>query len=311
MKPIVLSATPLMDYAIAKLEADYEFHRLDQAADKAALLAEIGPSVRGIVTNGKADAELMAACPKLEIVSSFGVGYDGVDVGYAGEHDIVVCNTPDVLNDEVANTAIVLLLAVYRKIVEYDKYVRAGRWPAEGDPPLTRSVSGKRIGIVGLGRIGKTIAEKLQVFGCEIAYHGRTEQADVAYAYHADPVSLAAASDAIIVITPGGAATQRMIDRQVIEALGPDGVLINVARGSVVDEAALVAALADGRLGAAGLDVFENEPNVPEALFALDNVTLQPHQGSATIETRQAMADRMLINLANYFAGNPPLSRVV
>ncbi len=311
MKPIVLCVTPLMDYAIAKLEADYDLHRLDHTDDRSALLAEIGPSVRGIVTNGKADAELMAACPKLEIVSSFGVGYDGVDVGYAGEHDIIVCNTPDVLNDEVANTAVILLLAVYRKIVAYDKYVRAGRWRAEGDPPLTRSVAGKQIGIVGLGRIGKTIAEKLQVFGCTIAYHGRTEQADVSYAYHADPVSLAASCDAIIVITPGGAATQHMINKDVIEALGPDGVLINVARGSVVDEKALVEALSDGRLGAAGLDVFENEPSVPEALFRMDNVTLQPHQGSATVETRQAMADRMLDNLANWFAGKPPLSRVV
>ena len=311
MKPIVLSATPLMDYAIGKLEADYDLHRLDRAEDKSALVAEIGPSVRGIVTNGKADAELMAACPNLEIVSSFGVGYDGVDVGYAGENGIVVCNTPDVLNDEVANTAIILLLAVFRKIVAYDKYVRAGRWLAEGDPPLTRSVSGKQIGIVGLGRIGKTIAEKLQVFGCKIAYHGRTQKADVSYPYYADPVSLAASSDAIIVITPGGAATQQMINRDVIDALGPDGVLINVARGSVVDEQALVEALADGRLGAAGLDVFESEPSVPEALFQMDNVTLQPHQGSATVETRQAMADRMLDNLANYFAGKPPLSRVV
>ena len=311
MKPIVLCATPLMDYAIGKLEANYDLHRLDCAEDRSALLAEIGPSVRGIVTNGKADTETMAACPNLEIVSSFGVGYDGVDVGYAGENGIVVCNTPDVLNDEVANTAIILLLAVFRKIVAYDRYVRAGRWLAEGDPPLTRSVAGKQIGIVGLGRIGKTIAEKLQVFGCKIAYHGRTEQADVAYPYHADPVSLAASSDAIIVITPGGAGTQHMINRDVIDALGPDGVLINVARGSVVDEQALVEALTDGRLGAAGLDVFENEPSVPEALFQMDNVTLQPHQGSATVETRQAMADRMLDNLANFFAGKPPLSRVV
>ena len=311
MKPIVLCATPLMDYAIGKLEADYDLHRLDRAENRSALLAEIGPSVRGIVTNGKADAELMAACPNLEIVSSFGVGYDGVDVGYAGENGIVVCNTPDVLNDEVANTAIILLLAVFRKIVAYDKYVRAGRWVAEGDPPLTRSVSGKQIGIVGLGRIGKTIAEKLQVFGCMIAYHGRTQQADVTYPYHADPVSLAESSDAIIVITPGGAATQHMINRDVIDALGPDGVLINVARGSVVDEQALVEALAEGRLGAAGLDVFESEPNVPEALFQMDNVTLQPHQGSATVETRQAMADRMLDNLASFLAGKPPLSRIV
>lgn len=311
MKQTVLCATNLMDYAIGKLEADYDLHRLDQTDDRAAMLSQIGPSVRAIVTNGKADAELMAACPDLQIVSSFGVGYDGVDVGYAGEHGIVVCNTPDVLNDEVSNTAILLLMAVSRKLVEYDKYVRAGRWPAEGDPPLTRSIAGKQIGIVGLGRIGKTIAEKLQVFGCKIAYHGRSKQADVAYPYHADPVSLAESSYALIVITPGGAATRRLIDKDVIEALGPDGILVNVARGSVVDEAALVSALADGRLGAAGLDVFENEPSVPAALLEMDNVILQPHQGSGTVETRQAMADRMLDNLGNWFAGKPPLSRVV
>lgn len=311
MKTTVLCATQLMDYAIGKLEAGYDLHRLDLAEDKDAMLAAIGPSVRGIVTNGKADAGLMAACPKLEIVSSFGVGYDGVDVRYAGEHNIAVCNTPDVLNDEVANTAIILLLAVARRIVAYDKYVRAGRWLAEGDPPLTRSISGKQVGIVGLGRIGKTIAEKLQAFACNIAYHGRTEQADVSYPYYADPVSLAANSDALIIITPGGASTRHMINKDVIDALGPDGILINVARGSVVDEQALVAALADGRLGAAGLDVFENEPRVPEALIGMDNVVLQPHQGSATVETRQAMADRMLDNLANWFAGKPPLSRVI
>jgi len=311
MKPTVLCATPLIGYAIGKLEADYDFHRLDTAADRDRLLQEVGPSVRAIVTDGQADAALMAACPKLEIVSSFGVGYDGVDVAYAEEKNIAVCNTPDVLNDEVANTAILLLLAVGRRLVAYDRYVRDGRWANEGSPPLTRGLAGKRVGIVGLGRIGKTISDKLQAFGCTIAYHGRSEQAGVTYPFHGDLVELAKNSDALIIITPGGAGTRHMVNRAVLEALGPDGMLVNVARGSVVDEAALVSALADGRLGSAGLDVFENEPQVLEALFAMENVVLLPHQGSATIETRQAMADRMLFNLANWFAGKPPLSRVI
>ena len=184
-----------------------------------------------------------------------------------------------------------------------------GRWLKEGEPPLTRGIAGKRIGIVGLGRIGVTIAEKLQAFHCDVVYHGRTEKPDVPYPYYPDLTGMARDCTALIVITPGGPGTHHLIDAPVLDALGPDGYLINIARGSVVDEAALIAALKAGRVGAAGLDVFENEPQVPEELLAMDQVVLQPHQGSATVETRRAMGDRIVDNLAAYFAGQQPLSR--
>ncbi|HMB48526.1 MAG TPA: 2-hydroxyacid dehydrogenase [Afifellaceae bacterium] len=311
MKPVILCASRLMDHAIKRLEADYDLRRLDQAEDREAFLKEVGPSVRAIATGGGADAALMDACPNLEIISSFGVGYDNVDSEHAKSRGIAVCNTPDVLNDEVANTAIMLLLAVSRKLVAYDRYVREGRWVKEGNPPLTNGIAGKKVGIVGLGRIGKAIAEKLAVFHCEISYFGRNKQDDVSFPYFSDPVELAKACDALIVITPGGSATRHLISADVIDALGPDGILVNVARGTVVDEKAMVDALANGRLGGAGLDVFEEEPKVPEALFAMDHVVLQPHQGSATVETRQAMADRMVDNLVLWLDGKPPLSRAV
>ena len=250
-----------------------------------------------------ASASLIDALPNLEIISSFGVGTDSIDVEHARKRGVRVANTPDVLNDDVANLAIMLLLATTRSFVSYDRYVREGRWVREGDPPLTRGIAGRQIGIVGLGRIGRVIAEKLRVFHCEIAYFGRHERKDAPYRYYSDLVALARDSAALIVIVPGGAETENLIDASVIDALGPEGILINVARGSVVDEPALVTALKEGRLGGAGLDVFADEPNVPEALFKMDNVVLQPHQGSATIETRRAMGDRMLENLAAHFEG--------
>jgi hydroxypyruvate reductase 2 len=250
-------------------------------------------------------ASLIDACPKLEIISSFGVGVDSIDVAHAKKRGVIVCNTPDVLNDDVANLAVALLIATTRKIVAYDRYVREGRWVMEGSPPLTRSIRGQRIGIVGLGRIGRVIAEKLQVFHCDVAYYARHKRDDAPYPYYADLAALARDSLALIVIVPGGAATEKLVDRKVIDALGAKGILINVSRGSVVDEPALVAALQDGRLGGAGLDVFVDEPNVPEALFTMENVVLQPHQGSATVETRRAMGDLVLANLEAHFSGKP------
>jgi len=310
MKPNVLLVGKMMPHIMEALDAAYTVHRLHEAGDRDAFLAEVGGSVRGIATPGFADRPIMDACPNAEIISSFGVGYDGVDAEYAMSRGIIVCNTPGVLDDEVANTAIALLLATTRRIVAYDRYVRDGRWPAEGDPPLTRGLAGKTIGILGLGRIGATIAQKLAVFHCEIAYHTRNRRDDQPYRYFADLVGMAGACDAIIVITPGGEATRNIVNRAVIDALGPDGTLINVSRGSVVDEEAVVSALLEGRLGAAGLDVFADEPNVPEALMSMDNVVLQPHQGSATVETRRAMGDLVVDNLAAHFAGKPPLTPV-
>jgi lactate dehydrogenase-like 2-hydroxyacid dehydrogenase len=312
MKPDVLVVHRLMPHVMEALHSAYQCHHLWKAEDRGRLLAEVGPRIRGIATSSfvGADAALMDACPSLEIVSSFGVGYDTVDVAHAKKRGVIVTNTPDVLNDEVANTAVALLLAVARRIVAYDRYVRQGRWEREGDPPLTTGLAGKRIGMLGFGRIGQEIAKKLAVFHCEVVYHARSEKPEQPYRYYPDLVAMARECLALIVIVPGGSATRCIVGREVMDALGPEGILINVARGSCVDEAALVAALQEGRLGAAGLDVFENEPHVPEALFAMDQVVLLPHQGSATVETRKAMGDLVVDNLAAHFAGKPPLTPV-
>jgi hydroxypyruvate reductase 2 len=307
MKPDVLVNGPLMPHVMAALEERYTLHRLFEAPDRAAFLAAVGPRIRGIATSTfyGVSAELIDACPNLEILSSIGVGTDSHAVQHARSRGIIVANTPDVLNDDVANLAVALLLATTRKLVAYDRYVREGRWKRDGDPPFTHSIAGRQVGIVGMGRIGRVIAEKLSVFHCRLAYFARRERPELAYRYYSDLVEMARDSAVLIVIVPGGPATERLIDRAVMDALGPQGILINVARGSVVDEPALVAALQDGRLGGAALDVFVDEPNVPEALFGMDNVVLQPHQGSATVETRRAMGDRMLDNLAAHFEGRP------
>ena len=311
MKPEVLMVTPLMPHMEVALDAAYDVKRLFEADDEAAYLAEVGPGIRGAATMGKASAELIDALPALEIISSFGVGYDGVNVERAAERKVIVTNTPDVLNDDVSNLAVMFLLNASRRFGEWERYTRDGRWEPEGDPPLARAVRGRQVGILGLGRIGKEIARKLEVFGCPIAYHGRKEQAGQPYRFYGDLTEMARDSDFLIAICPGGAATRGLVNRAVIEALGPEGTFINVARGSVHDEEALIAALQDGRLGAAGLDVFAQEPHVPEALLKLDNVVLQPHQGSATVETRKAMGDLVVDNLAAHFAGKEVLTRVV
>jgi hydroxypyruvate reductase 2 len=307
MKPDVLVNGMMMPHVMAALEERYTLHKLFEASDPKALLKEVGPRIRGIAAAGAKPlgADLIDACPNLEIISAFGVGTDNIDVAHAKKRGAIVCNTPDVLNDEVANTAIMLFLATMRRLVEYDRYVREGRWKREGMPPLTRGIAGSRVGIVGMGRIGRVIAEKLTAFHCNIAYFARHERKDAPWRYYRDLVELARDSDALILIVPGGKETEKLIDRRVLDALGPKGILINVARGSVVDEPELVAALSEGRLGGAGLDVFADEPHVPEELFGMDNVVLQPHQGSATVETRRAMGDRVLDNLAAHFEGRP------
>lgn len=236
----------------------------------------------------------------LRIVSNFGVGYDTIDAAGAAERGIVVSHTPNVLNQEVATTAVMLMLAGYRQLLRDDAYVRSGQWEEKGNAPLTRTADGRTVGILGLGRIGEAIARKMQAFDATIVYHSRSKK-DVPYTYYADLVEMARNVDVLVVITPGGAETRHMVNAEVMEALGPDGMLINVARGTVVDEEALIAALTEGRLGFAGLDVFEAEPHVPRALIDLPNTVLLPHVCSATVETRQAMADLAVDNLISFF----------
>jgi lactate dehydrogenase-like 2-hydroxyacid dehydrogenase len=301
MKPGLLLIGGATQRMMDRFHAEFTVHPLKDIADLGAFLAEHGETITAVATNGHdgVKPEIMAGCANLKVVSCYGVGYDAIDTATCAARGIKVSHTPNVLNDDVANTALLLLLAASRDLVFNDAYVRAGRWAKEGNTPLTRSPEGKVFGIVGLGRIGERIAQKLQQFNGTIVYHTRTKK-DVSYRYYDSLTEMAKACDYLIVITPGGAATNKLVSRQVIEALGPQGTLINVARGTVVDEAEMVAALQDGRLGWAGLDVFEKEPHVPEALFALQNVTLLPHVASATGETRQAMGDLVCDNLSQF-----------
>jgi lactate dehydrogenase-like 2-hydroxyacid dehydrogenase len=311
-KPEVLEIIDVHPGTTAELEETYTVHKLWLADDANAFLARIGPGVRGIATNGIFGTKgvPLTALPKLEIVSVHGVGVDAVDLATARSRGVHVTNTPDVLTEGVAELGMALLLDVARCVSRNDRYVRQGRWAKAGDPPLASSLAGRRLGILGLGRIGWRVAELAAAFGMQIAYCSRTPKRDVAYTFYDDPVKLAGAVDCLMVSCVGGPTTAGLVSREVIEALGPKGWLINIARGSVVDEAALVDALVSGRLGAAGLDVFVKEPQVPEALFQLDNVVLQPHQGSASEETRAAMGRLMLDNLAAHFAGRPLLTPV-
>ena len=288
----------------------FTVHHMQNADELAAMDDASLTNVEGFASFGWAPADVIDRFPKLKLLSSFGVGYDGVAADYAASKGIIATHTPNVLNDDVANTTIALILTTMRRIVEQDKYLRDGRWVKDGNAPLTRSIAGKTVGIVGLGRIGEAIAHKLSVFNCTTVYHSRNKKPDVAYEYYGDLVEMATACDVLIAITPGGPATDKLINRKVMDALGPEGTLINVARGSVVDETALISALQDGRLGAAGLDVFEAEPNVPKELIAMDNVVLTPHVASATWETRQAMSDLVVENLTAYFGKGAPISAV-
>ena len=309
-KPVILALAGLMPGPFAELEARLTVDRLWEAADPDALIARIAPEVRGIVTGPGVSAALMDRLPALEIIGNMGVGYDKVDVAHARSRGIRVTNTPGVLDDEVADLGILLMLATARQICVGDRFVRAGQW-TKGQLPLARSLRGKRLGIVGMGRIGQAVATRAEAFGLSVAWHGPRPKPDLAYPYYPDLVALAQDSDVLLLCCPGGAATHHIVNRAVIEALGPGGLLVNIARGTVVDEPELVSALVDGRLGAAGLDVFEHEPKVPEALYGLDNVVLQPHVGSATVETRNAMADLVVRNLFAHFDGQPLLSPVV
>jgi lactate dehydrogenase-like 2-hydroxyacid dehydrogenase len=309
-RPQVLTAArlwaPMMEALHGRFVVHDRLHETDPAA-----FAAVAPRVRAIAANGESRIAraLIERLPALELISVFGVGYDGVDVAAARERGIAVTHTPNVLNDEVADLAIGLMLAVARRIPQADRWVREGRWRRDGAMPLARKLSGSRLGIIGLGRIGLAIAQRAQPFGMSIAYTARGRK-DVPFDFHPTPEALARAVDFLVVITPGGAATRKLVDARVLDALGPDGYLVNVARGSVVDEAALIEALRDKRIAGAALDVFEDEPNVPEALCALDNVVLTPHVGSATWQTRRAMMELAFGNLAAHFDGRALLSPV-
>ncbi|CAG7589168.1 2-hydroxyacid dehydrogenase [Rhodococcus opacus] len=300
----VLKVGPLKPSLTATLTEKYDALDLPVGDDRTRFLAEHGESVTAVVTSGRTgvDAALMTELPNLGAIVHFGVGYDTTDVVLAEELGIGVSNTPDVLTDCVADTAVGLLIDTLRGFSAADRFVRDGRWPAEGNFPLTRQVSGTRVGIVGLGRIGSAIATRLTGFGCTISYHNRREVPGSPFAYVGSAAALAAGVDVLIVAAAGGKGTEKLVDREVLEALGPDGYLINVARGSVVDEDALVELLTDRKLAGAGLDVFAREPHVPEALLALDTVVLLPHVASGTTETRAAMEALTLQNLDEYLA---------
>jgi lactate dehydrogenase-like 2-hydroxyacid dehydrogenase len=307
----ILMTVPISQTAGNALDERFLVHRLWEQADPAAFLAAAGGRIRGAATStgfGRVGHELLALLPHLEIVASFGVGYDNIDTAACARRGVVVTNTPDVLDEEVADLALGLTLATLRRIPQADRFVRAGLWE-KGSFPLSPTLRGRHVGIVGLGRIGKTVARRFEGFGVPIGYHGRHRQ-EVPYAYHSDLRGLAEVSDLLVVCTPGGSETRRMIDAALLEALGPQGVLINVSRGSVVDQAALIAALRAGTILAAGLDVLEDEPHVPAALLALDNVVVLPHVGSRSLHTRNAAGRLVADNLLSWFAGSGPLTPV-
>lgn len=310
-KPQLLQIGNVTERMRNRFEAEFTVHKLFDQPDRAAFLAALGDSFVAVATDGHwgVPDDVMAALPNLKVVSSHGVGYDAIDAPAAAERGIIVTHTPDVLNDEVADTAVLLWLAVSRQLVSGDAWARSGQWERDGAFPLTRSVQKRTVGIVGFGRIGQTIAKRAAMFDATVLYHARGPK-DVPQEYCADLTDMARRSDVLICITPGGAATQHLINADVIDALGADGILINVARGSVVDETALVAALQNQRLGGAGLDVFEAEPKIPHALKMMENVVLTPHIGSATVETRQAMGDLACDNLSRYFADGTVLTPV-
>ncbi|MEZ0172189.1 2-hydroxyacid dehydrogenase [Microvirga sp. TS319] len=311
-KADILMTAPMMPVVIDALDRAFNLHRLWEHENRENYLSEIGPRIRGVATStlyGRMDATLFERLPNLEIVASFGVGYDNVDVAEAARREVIVTNTPDVLNDEVADLTLGLLLAALRKIPQADRYLRDGRW-LTAPFPLSNTLRERKVGIVGLGRIGKAIAKRLEGFGVSIAYHGRTRQEDVAYAYHPTLLGMAEACDVLIVITPGGTATKHLINADVLKALGSHGVLINVARGSVVDEQALIEALKSGTILTAGLDVYDDEPRVPQELIDMEHVVLLPHIASGSVHTRNAMGQLVADNLISWFDGKGPLTPV-
>ncbi|KAK2432573.1 glyoxylate/hydroxypyruvate reductase HPR3 [Trifolium repens] len=308
----VLLVAKVFPYLEQELNKRYNLLRIWDFPQKSQLLTQHSASIRAVVGNAGAgaDSELIDALPKLEIISSFSVGVDMIDLNKCKEKGIRVTNTPDVLTDDVADLAIGLILALLRRICESDRYVRNGNWK-NGDYKLTTKFSGKTVGIIGLGRIGTAIAKRAEGFDCPISYFSRNQKQESKYKYYPSVVELASNCDILVVACPLTEETHHIINREVINALGPKGYLINIGRGKHVDEPELVSALLEGRLGGAGLDVFENEPHVPEELFGLENVVLLPHVGSGTVETRTAMADLVIGNLEAHFLGKPLLTPLV
>jgi lactate dehydrogenase-like 2-hydroxyacid dehydrogenase len=291
---------------LERLQNEFAGLKLWEAPDRDAALKAAAPRMRALAHFGhtKVDGKLMDALPKLEIISNFGVGVDQIDLEAAKKRKILVTNTPDVLNDCVADCAMALVLNTLRKFPQSEAYLRSGLWPTRGPYPLTTSVGGKTLGILGLGRIGEAIAKRAQAFGMTIRYHNRNKK-NVPYPYDADPVALAKNSDVLLIVTPGGAGTAKLVNAKVLDALGPQGYVVNVARGSVVDELVLLRYLQEKKIAGAGLDVFEHEPKVPAEFYTLDNAVLFPHVASATVETRKAMGDLQVENLHLHFAGKP------
>lgn len=308
----ILQVGPLKPSLTTTLAERYDALVLPDDDTRAAFLAEHGPSIGAVVTTGRVGvrADLMADLPSLGAILNFGVGYDTTDVDAAAARGVLVSNTPDVLTDCVADIAIGLTIDTLRGLSAADRYVRRGDWSSVGNFPLTRKVSGKRVGILGLGRIGQAIATRFEAFGCSIAYHSRREVPGSPYSYAASPAELAAEVDILVLATSGGSGTQHLVDRKVLEALGPDGYLVNIARGSVVDQDAMVELLREGGIAGAGLDVYTEEPTVPEDLMALDNVVLLPHLASGTVETRAAMEQLTLDNLDRWLADGTVLTPV-
>jgi lactate dehydrogenase-like 2-hydroxyacid dehydrogenase len=312
-KADVLLIGSLKPTIVNGLAPAFNLHKLAEAKDKDKFLADVAPRVRGVAvaaTLTPIDGAFMSRFPKLEIISTFGVGYDHIDAKWAGQHGITVTNTPEVLNEEVADTAIGLLLNTVREFPQAERYLRAGKWVERAYPLTKATLRDRTVGIVGMGRIGKAIARRLDAFGVPVVYHSRNPQRDVSYRHYPRLVDMARDVDVLMVIVPGGAATQNLINAEVLEALGPSGILINMARGSVVDEPALIKALQEKKIMSAGLDVFVNEPKVPQELIEMDNVVLFPHLGSASVETRRAMDQLVVDNLLAWAAGKPPLTPV-
>jgi lactate dehydrogenase-like 2-hydroxyacid dehydrogenase len=312
MKPEIVIVGPMYPPTQQRLETLFEVHRLWEAPDRETFLQTHAPTVRAIALYGPhgCTGELIAALPHTEIIASFGVGVDAIDLAAARARGIRVTNTPDVVTDDTADIALALILAAERRIAEGDRFVRRGDW-RQGELRFGRRLGGRRLGIIGLGRIGRAIALRAEAFGMVVAYHGPRAKTEAPYRFVASAVELARWSDILAVSCPGGEATRHLVNRAVIEALGPRGTLVNISRGSVVDEAALVAALRDGALGAAGLDVFAEEPHPAAPLLGMENVVLVPHIGTATHETRSAMGALVIENLRAHFAGRPLITPVV
>lgn len=306
----VLVPGRLHPHAVARIEREFEIVTVPKG-DPALVTADIAQRVRAIASMTTISGAFIDALPKLEIIANFGVGYDAVDARHAAGAGVMVTNTPDVLTEEVADTTIGLLLNTLRELSKAEAWLRAGKWATQGDYPLTRTtLRGRTVGIFGMGRIGLAVARRLEAFGVTVSYHNRRPVEGVSYTWYPTLAGLAQAVDTLISVAPGVPSTEKAVDRAILEALGPTGVFVNIGRGSTVDEDALVQALADGTILAAGLDVFRTEPHVPQALLDLPNATLLPHVGSASVHTRRAMADLVVDNLAAWFSTRQALTPV-